>query len=106
LNRTIHAARAAAATDNRSGLSNKLSNYQAVLLSLTPYQSHYIAWQLSRRMGADSADTLASTLVDAHVDLNPHRLDESSLEQRASSGSTRDENTMPLSSSHGIWPHP
>jgi len=42
---------------------------------LTPYQSQYVAWQLSRRMGADSADLLASTLVDAQVDLNPHQVE-------------------------------
>lgn len=44
-------------------------------LPLTPYQSQYIAWLLSRRMNADSADMLASTLVDAQVDLNPHQVD-------------------------------
>lgn len=42
---------------------------------LTPYQSQYVAWLLSRRMRGDSADLLASTLVDAQVDLNPHRVD-------------------------------
>jgi len=42
---------------------------------LTPYQSQYVAWQLSRRLGADSADLLASTLVDAQVDLNPHQVE-------------------------------
>ncbi len=41
----------------------------------TPYQSQYIAWLLSRRMGADSADLLASTLADAQVDLNPHQVE-------------------------------
>ena len=41
----------------------------------TPYQSQYLAWLLSRRMGADSADLLASTLVDAQVDLNPHQVE-------------------------------
>lgn len=40
---------------------------------LTPYQSQYIAWLLSRRMNADSPDMLATTLVDAQVDLNPHQ---------------------------------
>jgi ERCC4-related helicase len=45
------------------------------LSRLTPYQSQYVAWQLSRRMGADSADLLASTLVDAQVDLNPHQVE-------------------------------
>lgn len=34
----------------------------------TPCRSQYFAWQLSRRMGADSADLLACTLVDAQVD--------------------------------------
>lgn len=42
---------------------------------ITPYQSQYFAWLLSRRMGADSADMLAATLVDAQVDLNPHQVD-------------------------------
>ena len=41
----------------------------------TPYQSQYIAWLLSRRIGSDSIDMLASTLVDAQVDLNPHQVD-------------------------------
>lgn len=44
-------------------------------MRLTPYQSQYYAWQLSRRMGADSADMLASTLVDAQIDLNPHQVE-------------------------------
>ena len=43
--------------------------------NITPYQSQYFAWLLSRRMGADSADMLAATLVDAQVDLNPHQVD-------------------------------
>ena len=43
--------------------------------TFTPYQSQYIAWLLSRRMGAGSADLLASTLVDAQVDLNPHQVE-------------------------------
>ncbi len=44
-------------------------------IHLVPYQSQYIAWLLSRRMGADSADMLATTLVDAQVDLNPHQVE-------------------------------
>jgi superfamily II DNA or RNA helicase/F0F1-type ATP synthase membrane subunit b/b' len=44
---------------------------------LTPYNSQYVAWQLSRRRsgGGQSADLLASTLVDAQVDLNPHQVE-------------------------------
>ncbi|TXT37796.1 MAG: SNF2-like protein [Comamonadaceae bacterium] len=42
-------------------------------IHLVPHQSQYIAWLLSRRIGADSAGMLATTLVDAQVDLNPHQ---------------------------------
>lgn len=44
---------------------------------LTPYQSQYVAWQLARRMGMSGASTemLATTLVDAQVDLNPHQVE-------------------------------
>nr|WP_319564861.1 hypothetical protein [uncultured Rhodoferax sp.] len=31
-------------------------------IHLVPYQSQYIAWLLSRRMGADSADLLADDM--------------------------------------------
>lgn len=43
--------------------------------NLTPYQTQYAAWQLSRRAGADSVDLLGTTLVDAQVDLNPHQVE-------------------------------
>ena len=43
---------------------------------ITAYQSQYFAWLLSRRMGADSMDMLASTLVDARVDLNLRQADD------------------------------
>ncbi|RYU63192.1 DEAD/DEAH box helicase [Methylolobus aquaticus] len=42
---------------------------------LTPHQSQYIAWLLTRRAASDSVESLASTLVDAQVDLNPHQVD-------------------------------
>ncbi len=42
---------------------------------ITPYQSQYFAWLLSRRMGAASANLLASTVLDAQVDLNPHQVE-------------------------------
>ena len=41
---------------------------------LTPYQSQYYAWRLTRRAACDSVDSLASTLVDSQVDLNPHQV--------------------------------
>ncbi|WP_284431667.1 SNF2-related protein [Acidovorax sp. SUPP950] len=41
----------------------------------TPYQTQYFAWLLSRQIGRDSPDLLASTLVDARVDLNPHQVE-------------------------------
>lgn len=42
---------------------------------LTKYQSQYYAWLLTRRAASDSVESLASTLVDSQVDLNPHQVD-------------------------------
>jgi ERCC4-related helicase len=42
---------------------------------LTPHQSQYFAWLLTRRAAGDSVESLASTLVDAQVDLNPDQVD-------------------------------
>jgi F0F1-type ATP synthase membrane subunit b/b' len=42
---------------------------------LTPYQSQFYAWQLTRRTAGDSVEALASTLVDSQVDLNPHQVE-------------------------------
>ncbi|MEK8088227.1 SNF2-related protein [Thermithiobacillus plumbiphilus] len=42
---------------------------------LTTYQSQYYAWQLTRRAASDSIESLASTLVDSQVDLNPHQVE-------------------------------
>jgi hypothetical protein len=44
-------------------------------LPLTPHQSQYFAWLLTRRAASDSVESLASTLVDSQVDLNPHQVD-------------------------------
>ena len=42
---------------------------------LTPHQSQYVAWLLNRRAGGDSVESLATTLVDSQVDLNPHQVE-------------------------------
>lgn len=42
---------------------------------LTKYQSQYYAWLLTRSAASDSVESLASTLVDSQVDLNPHQVD-------------------------------
>lgn len=42
---------------------------------LTPHQCKYIAWALTRRAAGDTVESLASTLVDAQVDLNPHQVE-------------------------------
>lgn len=42
---------------------------------LTQYQNQYYAWLLTRRAAGDSVESLASTLVDSQVDLNPHQVD-------------------------------
>lgn len=42
---------------------------------LTPHQAQYLAWLLTRRAAGDTVESLAATLVDAQVDLNPHQVD-------------------------------
>ena len=42
---------------------------------LTPHQRQYFAWLLTRRAAGDTVESLASTLVDSQVDLNPHQID-------------------------------
>jgi SNF2 family DNA or RNA helicase len=42
---------------------------------LTPHQSQYVAWLLTRRAASESVESLASTLVDSQVDLNPHQVE-------------------------------
>ncbi len=42
---------------------------------LTPYQSKYYAFQLTRRCPTDSMEKLAGALVDAQVDLNPYQVE-------------------------------
>ena len=42
---------------------------------LTPHQTQYYAWLLTRRAASGSVESLASTLVDSQVDLNPHQVD-------------------------------
>lgn len=44
-------------------------------MPLTPHQSQYVAWALTRRAPSDTVESLASTLVDSQVDLNPHQVD-------------------------------
>ncbi|MFN7766189.1 MAG: ASCH domain-containing protein, partial [Planctomycetaceae bacterium] len=41
----------------------------------TPYHAKYLAYDLTRRVGADQADKLARSLCNATVDLNPHQID-------------------------------
>lgn len=43
--------------------------------ALTPHQSLYYAWLLTRRAAGDSVESLASTLVNSQVDLNPHQVE-------------------------------
>ena len=45
------------------------------MASVTPYHAKFCAYELTRRAAADSVDRLATALVDAQVDLNPHQVD-------------------------------
>lgn len=42
---------------------------------LTPYHAKYFAHDLTKRCPSDSIEKLASALVDAQVDLNPHQIE-------------------------------
>ena len=42
---------------------------------MTDYHAKYFAFELTRRFPSDSMERLASALVDAQVDLNPHQVD-------------------------------
>ena len=42
---------------------------------LTSHQSQYYAWLLTRRAASNTVESLASTLVDSQVDLNPHQVE-------------------------------
>lgn len=44
-------------------------------MHLTPYHAKYIAYELTKRSASNSIQKLASTLVDAQVDLNPHQVE-------------------------------
>lgn len=42
---------------------------------LTPFHAKFIAYELTKRSSSDSMEKLASTFVDAQVDLNPHQVE-------------------------------
>ncbi|HNH33908.1 MAG TPA: SNF2-related protein [bacterium] len=42
---------------------------------MTPYHAKYFAYELTRRSASDSIQKLATALVDAQVDLNPHQVE-------------------------------
>lgn len=42
---------------------------------LTPHQARYYSRLLTRQAEGGSMDSLATTLFDAQVDLNPHQVD-------------------------------
>lgn len=44
-------------------------------MHLTPYHAKYIAYELTKRSASDTMQKLASALVDAQVDLNPHQVE-------------------------------
>src|SRR5450432_2506620 len=44
-------------------------------MNLTPYHAKYIAHEITKRSSSDNIQKLASTLLDAQVDLNPHQVE-------------------------------
>lgn len=45
------------------------------MISFTIYHAKYFAYELTKKSSSDSMQKLASTLVDAQVDLNPHQVE-------------------------------
>jgi SNF2 family DNA or RNA helicase len=56
-------------------IAQEMNEHQNPSSGITAYQSQYYAWQLQRRAAGDSVESLASTLVDAQVELNPHQVE-------------------------------
>jgi len=42
---------------------------------ITPHQTQYFAWQLTRRLSSEDEDKLTGAIMDAQIDLNPHQVD-------------------------------
>ncbi len=42
---------------------------------ITPYHAKYYAFEITKHISSDSFEKLASILLDAQVDLNPHQVD-------------------------------
>ncbi|MEX1096278.1 MAG: SNF2-related protein [Planctomycetales bacterium] len=76
---SVEAASAASATsESEAGLTT--TRFAPVIATcaappFTPYHSKYLAYELTKRVGADQADKLAQSLSNATVDLNPHQVD-------------------------------
>src|SRR6478735_3369936 len=45
------------------------------MVAFTKYHAKYFAYELTKKSSSDSMQKLASTLVDAQVDLNPHQVE-------------------------------
>lgn len=56
-------------------MKSKVSIDMLTHKNLTPHQCQYFAWLLTRHGAGDTVESLASTLVDAQVDLNPHQVE-------------------------------
>lgn len=57
---------------------------------LTPYQSQYYAWLLTRRAASDTVESLASILVNSQVDFNPHQVDAALFARKNPAAADRD----------------
>src|SRR4030066_2110785 len=44
-------------------------------MQITPYHAKYFAFELTKRSSSNSLQKLASSLLDAQVDLNPHQVE-------------------------------
>ena len=59
----------------KSGTKNSVTGTIRANKLITPYQTQYFAWQLTRRLSSDDEDQLTGAIMDAQIDLNPHQVD-------------------------------
>src|SRR5690606_13069424 len=60
---------------HRNRINTAHTGPEHVAVTLTDYQSKYLAHQLTLRKAGESVDKIAGTLAGAQVELNPHQID-------------------------------
>lgn len=52
-----------------------IPNERFEMIGITGYHAKYFAYELTKKSSSDSLQKLATSLLDAQVDLNPHQVE-------------------------------